>query len=112
MEGGSAEYKHHCLANLQEGTGGKKKKKGDESRRGEIQKGFAKAAPMTSSATSLNPTAGVTGRCSAFSMIMTDLLSSIAASRSFEQLLNSKLSLGFLPAPVPARRTDKGLVAP
>lgn len=46
------------------------------SRRGERQTGPAKAAPMTSSATSLNLSAGVTGRCSAFSMIMADVLSS------------------------------------
>lgn len=82
------------------------------SRRGERQTGPAKAAPMTSSATLLNLSAGVTGRCSAFSMMMTDLLKQRAASRSFEQLLTSKLSRGFTPSLVPTRHTQKGLDAP
>lgn len=78
MERSSTKHEHPCLADLEEGTGGKEGNNagGRWSGRGERQTGPAKAAPMTSSATSLNLSLGVTGRCSAFSMIMTDLLSS------------------------------------
>lgn len=77
MERGSSKHKHPCLADLEEGIGEKEEDWGERrSRRGERQTGPAKVAPMTSSATSLNLSAGVTGRCSAFSMITAELLSS------------------------------------
>lgn len=64
--------------NLEEGIG---EKGGDRGGREKKQEGGetdrpCQKAPMLSSTTSLNLSSGVTGRCSAFSMIMAELLSS------------------------------------
>lgn len=79
MERGSSKHEHPGLADLVKKER-ERKGRGRRSRRGERPTGRAKAAPMTSSATSLNLSPGVTGRCSAFSVIMTDLLSSYCSS--------------------------------
>ena len=67
---------------------------------------------MTSSATSLNLSAGVTGRCSAFSMIMTDLLSGQRRHAPLNNYWPRSCHLVLRPVPVPARHAQRGLVAP
>lgn len=77
--GGSCKHEHPHLADLKERVGGEEvDMKGGGGWAGGVRdrQTLPKQAPMTSTTTSLNLSPGVTGRCSAFPMIMTDLLSS------------------------------------
>lgn len=69
-----------------------------------------RAPPVTASATSLNLSAGVTGRCSAFPIIMTDLLSGWRRHAPLNNYWPRSCHLVSHQWPVPARQHRRGLL--
>lgn len=108
MERASGKHKHPCLAEPQERIGDKERDAGGRlrcrrSRRAEIRSGLAGAAPTTSSHRLVKPDCRSHRQMLLFLHDNDHPAKRLAASRSFEQLLTSKPSLGSTPAPVPIR---------
>lgn len=114
MERASGKHKHPCLAEPQERIGDKERDAGGRvrcrrSRRAEIRSGLAGAAPTTSSHHLVKPDCRSHRQMLLFIHDNDRPAKQLAASRSFEQLLTSKPSLGSTPAPVLIRRAQNVL---
>lgn len=114
MERGSRKHEHPCLADLEEGIG---EKEGDRRGREKEQEGWetdrpCQGGPHDEQRHLVKPVRRSHRQMLCFFYDNDRRAKQLAASRSFEQLLTSKLSLGFTPALAPTRHAQKGLVAP
>lgn len=112
MEGGSRKHQHLSVwQTWKKGSGrrGGRQTEGGR-RRGKRQTGRAKASPHVERRHLVKPVHRSHRQMLSFFYDNGRPAKQLAASRSFEQPLTSKLSPGFTPAPVPTRYTRKGLV--